>query len=154
MRDLILEKNEKVIITVRGMSCASCSARIEKTISGLEGVHFAKVNFANETATVEFDPLQITVDRFPKEIQKLGFEVPTTRQVFLVGGMTWASCVSRVEKNISSLAGVSDIKVNLATEQATIEYFPSLISFDDLKESLGNAGYQLFFTNHDFWRTV
>ncbi len=150
MRDLILEKNEKVIMTIRGMSCASCSARIEKKIVGLDGVYFAKVNFANETATVEFDPLTITAERFPEEIQKLGFEVPATRQTFLVGGMTCASCVSKVEKNISSLAGVSDIKVNLATEQATIEYFPSLISCDDLKESLGNAGYQLFFTNHDF----
>ena len=50
MRDLILEKNEKVIITVRGMSCASCSARIEKKIDGLDGVYFIKVNFANETA--------------------------------------------------------------------------------------------------------
>ena len=150
MRAFILEKNKKVIMTVRGMSCASCSARIEKKIGGLEGVYYAKVNFANETAIVEFDPAIITAEQFPKEIQKLGFEIPATRQTFLVEGMTCASCVSRVEKNISSLTGVSDIKVNLATEQATIEYFPSLISFDDLKESLGAAGYQLFTANHDY----
>ncbi len=150
MRDFILEKNDKVIMTVRGMSCASCSSRIEKKIGGLDGVYFAKVNFANETATVEFDPLKITAERFPKEIQKLGFEVPTTRQSFLVEGMSCGSCVSRVEKSISSLAGVSEIKVNLATEQATIEYFPSIISFDDLKESLDNTGYQLFAANHDY----
>ena len=150
MRDFILEKNKKVIMTVRGMSCASCSARIEKKIGGLEGVYYAKVNFANETAIVEFDPAIITAEQFPKEIQKLGFEVPTTRQTFQIDGMTCASCISKVEKNISSLTGVSDIKVNLATEQATIEYFPSLISFDDLKESLENTGYQLFAENNDY----
>jgi len=150
MRDLFLEKNKKVVMTIRGMSCASCSARIEKKIGALEGVHFAKVNFATETATIKFDPGIITAERFPMEIQKLGFEVPTIRKNFLVKGMSCASCVSRVEKIIYSLAGVSDIKVNLATEQATIEYFPSLISFDDLKESLSNAGYQLFTENNNY----
>ena len=151
MRDLFLEKNKKVVFTVRGMSCASCSARIEKKICALEGVHSTKVNFATETATINFDPRIIAPGRFPMEIQKLGFEVPTINKSFLVKGMTCASCVSRVEKNISSLDGILDVKVNLATEQAIIKYYSFLISFDDLKESVDKAGYQLFKTNEYFY---
>ena len=71
MRDFILEKNKKVIMTVRGMSCASCSARIEKKIGGLEGVYYAKVNFANETAIVEFDPAIIPQNNFQKRFKNL-----------------------------------------------------------------------------------
>ena len=71
MRDFILEKNKKVIMTVRGMSCASCSARIEKKIGGLEGVYYAKVNFANETAIVEFDPAIITAEQSQKRFKNL-----------------------------------------------------------------------------------
>lgn len=78
---MISEKNEKVTLAVKGMSCASCSARIEKKVSGLEGVSSAKVNFAAETATVKFNPEIIPAERFPQEIQKLGFEVPAVQDM-------------------------------------------------------------------------
>ena len=144
MLDVISGKNKIVTFAVKGMSCASCSARIEKKIGGLEGVSSAKVNFAAEIATVEYDPEKIQAEQFPEEIKKLGFEVPATRQIFSIGGMTCASCVSRVEQKLFSLSGVSDVKVNLATEQVSIEYLPSLVSFDILKETLSSVGYQLF----------
>jgi Cu+-exporting ATPase len=143
MRDVISEKNESITLPVKGMSCASCSARIEKKIGELDGVSLAKVNFAAEMATVEFDPEKISAEQFPEEIKKLGFEVPWVHENFPIEGMTCASCVSRVEKKLSSLSGVSEVKVNLATEQASIEYLPALIGFTGLKEALSNAGYHL-----------
>ena len=143
MRDVISEKNESITLPVKGMSCVSCSARIEKKIGELDGVSLAKVNFAAEMATVEFDPEKISAEQFPEEIKKLGFEVPWVHENFPIEGMTCASCVSRVEKKLSSLSGVSEVKVNLATEQASIEYLPALIGFTGLKEALSNAGYQL-----------
>jgi len=143
MRDVISEKNETIALPVKGMSCASCSARIEKKVGELDGVSLAKVNFAAEMATVEFDPEKISAEQFPEEIKKLGFEVPSVHETFPIEGMTCASCVSRVEKKLSSLPGVSDVKVNLATEQASIEYLPALIGFNGLKEALSNAGYNL-----------
>jgi Cu+-exporting ATPase len=143
MRDVISEKNESITLPVKGMSCASCSARIEKKFGELDGVSLAKVNFAAEMATVEFDPEKISAEQFPEEIKKLGFEVPWVHENFPIEGMTCASCVSRVEKKLSSLSGVSEVKVNLATEQASIEYLPALIGFTGLKEALSNAGYHL-----------
>ena len=141
---MISEKNKTITLAVKGMSCNSCSARIEKKVGGLEGVSSARVNFAAEIATIEYDPVIIQVGRFSKEIQKLGFEVLSTRKVFMIKGMTCASCVSRVENKLSSLSGILDVKVNLVTEHVSIEYLPSLISFDVLKENLSSAGYQLF----------
>ena len=82
MRDAISEKKETISLVIKGMSCASCSARIENKVGSLEGVSSAKVNFAAETAKVEFNPEIIQAEQFPGEIQKLGFEVPLTRQVF------------------------------------------------------------------------
>ncbi|SVC03931.1 uncharacterized protein METZ01_LOCUS256785, partial [marine metagenome] len=141
---MISEKNKTITLAVKGMSCNSCSARIEKKVEGLEGVSSARVNFAAEIATIEYDPEIIQVEQFSKEIQKLGFEVLSTRKVFMIKGMTCASCVSRVENKLSSLSGILDVKVNLVTEHVSIEYLPSLISFDVLKENLSSAGYQLF----------
>jgi P-type Cu+ transporter len=143
MRDVIPEKQETIALPVKGMSCVSCSARIEKKIGELAGVSLAKVNFAAEIATVEFDPEKISAEQFPDEIKKLGFEVPPVNQTFYIEGMTCASCVSRIEKKLSSLSGVSDVKVNLAIEQASIEYLPALIRFERLKEALSNVGYNM-----------
>jgi Cu+-exporting ATPase len=42
-----------------------------------------------------------------------------------VGGMTCASCVSRVEKALKKVPGVQDATVNLATESARITFAPS-----------------------------
>ena len=143
MRDVIPKKQETIALPIKGMSCASCSARIEKKVRELDGVSLAKVNFAAEIATVEFDPEKISAEQFPNEIKKLGFEVPSVHETFYIEGMTCASCVSWVEKKISSLSGVSDVKVNLAMEQASIEYLPALIGFERLKEALSNAGYHM-----------
>lgn len=40
---------------VLGMSCASCSARVEKTLNHQPGVRKAVVNYASAMATVEYD---------------------------------------------------------------------------------------------------
>ena len=134
---------ENITLPVKGMSCASCSARIEKKVGELEGVDSVHVNFAAEVATIEFDPQKISANQFPKTIEKLGFEIPGLRRLFPVEGMTCASCVSRVEKKLASLEGVREIEVNLATEQVLIDYTPALLDFEVLRSALEQAGYHL-----------
>lgn len=58
-----------------------------------------------------------------------------------VGGMSCASCVSRVEKAISQLPGVYDVSVNLATEVAAIRA-SSEVSASSLVEAIKSAGYK------------
>ena len=135
---------ENITLPVKGMSCASCSARIEKKVGELEGVISAHVNFAAEVASIEFDPQKISADQFPMVIEKLGFEVPRLSKTFPVEGMTCASCVSRVEKKLSSLQGVHAVDVNLATEQVLVDYISALVDFESLRSALEEAGYRLF----------
>jgi Cu+-exporting ATPase len=58
-----------------------------------------------------------------------------------VTGMTCASCVGRVEKNIKKLSGVSETSVNLATEAATVAYDPALVSPQSLIQAVEKGGY-------------
>ena len=55
--------------------------------------------------------------------------------------MTCASCVGRIEKALLKLDGVTDARVNLATEVASITYAPNLIQLDDLTGAVTKAGY-------------
>ncbi|MBA2776212.1 MAG: copper-translocating P-type ATPase [Chloroflexia bacterium] len=60
---------------------------------------------------------------------------------FAVDGMTCASCVRRVEQALAKTEGVSDIRVNLATERAHIAIDPALITVDRLSDAVSRAGY-------------
>ena len=72
--ELVVDQTEKQItIPIEGMTCASCSQKIEKTISKLEGVKTANVNLATEKATIQYDPTVIRLSQIKAEIIKLGY---------------------------------------------------------------------------------
>ncbi|MBI4620129.1 MAG: copper-translocating P-type ATPase [Desulfobacterales bacterium] len=60
-----------------------------------------------------------------------------------IQGMTCASCVARVEKALNSEKGVVKATVNLATEKATIEYSPGIVSVRELKRTVTDSGYKV-----------
>ena len=65
-------------LQISGMTCAACSARIEKVIAKKEGVAHIAVNLAAEKARVEFDPVVIPLEAIITAIEKLGYgaEIP------------------------------------------------------------------------------
>jgi len=62
-------------IKIGGMTCASCSARVEKSIAKLEGVEKVTVNLATEKASVTFDPSLTNLDALRQVIEETGYEV-------------------------------------------------------------------------------
>ncbi|HEY5887743.1 MAG TPA: heavy metal translocating P-type ATPase [Acidimicrobiales bacterium] len=61
----------RVELVVEGMTCASCAARIEKRLNGLDGVA-ATVNFATETASIEA-PEGVTADDLVAQVESVGY---------------------------------------------------------------------------------
>ena len=59
-----------------------------------------------------------------------------------IGGMTCASCVSRVEKALKKVPGVQDAVVNLATESARIVVMPGDNLDARLRRAVRDAGYE------------
>ncbi|WP_439608314.1 heavy metal translocating P-type ATPase [Hydrogenophaga sp.] len=70
--------------------------------------------------------------------------LPQTQIDLGIGGMTCASCVTRVEKALKKQAGVSDATVNLATESArvTLTTHDSVESLARIKRAVRDAGYE------------
>ncbi|HGA0509924.1 TPA: heavy metal translocating P-type ATPase [Bacillus pacificus] len=67
--------SDKAEFTVSGMTCAACANRVEKRLNKLEGVNEATVNFALESATVDFNPDEINVNEMKSVITKLGYKL-------------------------------------------------------------------------------
>ncbi|MEK7946876.1 heavy metal translocating P-type ATPase [Pigmentiphaga sp. YJ18] len=127
-------------LPIEGMTCASCVGRVERALSQVPGVRRASVNLATETAEVEADaPVQAATLR--AAVEKAGYEIPAGSVDLSIGGMTCASCVSRVEKALARVPGVAGAEVNLATETARV----SLVSKVDPAVLIGaveKAGYE------------
>jgi Cu+-exporting ATPase len=65
-----------------------------------------------------------------------------------VEGMTCASCVLRVEKVLQRIDGVNAASVNLASENARIEFDPSRVTVAQMQKAVDGAGYRLIAPEH------
>lgn len=133
---------KKVTIDVLGMTCAACSARVERAIKKLEGVIDSSVNLLAQNATVEFDKDKLSVDDIVKTIEKTGYEVPLTKKTLIVEGMTCAACSARVEKVLNRLEGIKRATVNLSTNKAIVEFPSGAVEDEDLIKAIEKAGYK------------
>ncbi len=64
-----------------------------------------------------------------------------------VSGMTCASCVAHVEDALKGVKGVSQVRVNLATSKAAVDYVPLEASLAAMKEAVDDMGYELVLDN-------
>lgn len=67
-------KESACSIDIEGMSCAACSAKIDKVLNEQEGVHYASVNLTTEKAIVEFDRTKIAAVDIIDAINDLGYK--------------------------------------------------------------------------------
>jgi len=62
------------IFNIKGMGCAACAQRIEKTVNKLSGVKQAAVNFANEKLFVEYDKSKLSSVDIKEAVKNIGYE--------------------------------------------------------------------------------
>ena len=68
-------KIEKLSLPVEGMTCASCVARVEKTIAKFEGVKNVNVNLATEKASFEYDPKLVDLKKLAESVEDAGYKL-------------------------------------------------------------------------------
>ena len=72
-----MAKNQtvKASFPVLNLGCASCAAKVEKTLNSQKGVATAFVNYAFATVTVEYNPLKMTPELLREAVQKAGYDL-------------------------------------------------------------------------------
>ncbi|WP_431208127.1 heavy metal translocating P-type ATPase [Burkholderia cepacia] len=146
-----------VELDIDGMTCASCVSRVEKALAKVPGVTRASVNLATERATVDVTA-DVSAAQLVETVKQAGYgATPTVTDAGFtalapaspaapasieldIEGMTCASCVSRVEKALAKVPGVTRASVNLATERATVDAAPD-VTAARLAEAVKQAGY-------------
>lgn len=76
-----IAKGSKAELKITGMSCAACSAKIEKKLNKTEGIEQANVNLATGRASVEYDVSKVKINDIIKIIQDLGYVAERAEEV-------------------------------------------------------------------------
>ncbi|MDR1421266.1 MAG: heavy metal translocating P-type ATPase [Coriobacteriales bacterium] len=66
---------QTAVLNIGGMTCAACSARIERVVGRIEGVQQASVNLATEKGTFVYDPALLEQNAIEAAIVKAGYEI-------------------------------------------------------------------------------
>ncbi len=67
--------SQKITAPVSGMTCASCVARVEKSISKIDGIKNVVVNLASEKATFEIDESYTSLTQVKKAVEDAGYKI-------------------------------------------------------------------------------
>ncbi len=134
-------------LTVEGMTCGSCSARVQRTLEKQPGVVAAEVNFATGQARVRVTG-DVDLEAAAAAVERTGYPVtlpqPAATEVVLdVEGMTCGSCSARVQRALEKRDDVVAAAVNHATGRATVTLDGVEPDLDALAATVTSAGYQV-----------
>ena len=142
----------RALFKVEGMSCASCSGKIERTMAKTDGVRSAKVALLAAQAEIVFDPSATNADELADVMNGLGFQARCVRKsnvakpgdsaapkstsfyFRLDAGRTKRAVLRRVRDVLNAYAGVRDVEWdNTSTDEVLlrVELEPRPISKDD-----------------------
>lgn len=129
---------------VRGMTCASCAAAVERVIGKMDKVVRVQVNLILEEVVIEAQG-DITFEEVAQVVSKAGFCLERKEHVqvntYAIEGMHCASCSASVEKLLRQFDEIKEANVNLVMHTVTITYV--INRFDVWKQALEKAGFTL-----------
>ena len=148
----------QVLLSVGGMTCASCSSTITESLSALPGVHDVAVNLLGNSASVVVDDRD-RVAAVVTAIEDAGYEaevitVASSRPAaplkqpdgpyrvgLSVGGMTCVSCVNTVTALAEDIPGINNVAVSLIGKSATATIVRQELA-EQLVTAIEDAGYE------------
>ena len=129
----------KYSLKIKGMTCAACAARIEKSLKKLDNIKEPNVNLTMASASFEAD--NVNLEEVTKNIEKLGYEVESEKIELNIMGMTCAACSTRIDKQIKKLPGVLSSSVNLTTNKGTFTVIKGVQNEETLISKIKSLGY-------------
>jgi len=142
------EHFQEIELKITGMSCGSCAAKVETNVGGMDGVHSVNVDLSGKRGIVRYDPGKTGADEIKDIIHRLGYraeeiEKKDEKEIHLkISGMSCASCVASIEKNVGQMDGVASIKVNLVTRKAMVRFDGEKTGVDEIKAVVERTGYR------------
>src|SRR4051812_8187266 len=133
----------RIVLPIEGMTCASCAATVQEALAGASGVTSAGVNFATNKAAVDYDDAHTTVAELIKTVREAGYNCGKASVTFGITDLHYAPSVAPLEQSLGRVSGVIRAVANQATETATVDYIPGVVSATDLEQAVTSAGFEV-----------
>src|SRR5512147_768184 len=123
---------KQITIPITGMTCANCSATIERVTKKMPGVEQAAVNLASERGTWVYDPGVVSQDQIIARIGDIGYGVATAEAELPLQGLHDETDARVIEESLRQTEGVLKASVSSISNKARVEYLPTMIGQGDL----------------------
>ncbi|MEK7866289.1 MAG: heavy metal translocating P-type ATPase [Planctomycetota bacterium] len=123
----------RIVFPIAGMTCASCAARIEGALAGVDGVSRASVNYAAARATVEYDPVRVAPSALLERVRSIGYDAVTAKAAFLVDDPA-----TDIESLLRARGGVTSARVEGASIE--VSFLPTVTSAGELRRAIEATG--------------
>lgn len=138
-----MESTEKVKIKLGGMTCANCAYKIETKLKDLEGVNSSVVNFANEEATVDYNPNITNYDKFNKAIHDLGYKSSLAKIDLRILDILREEEYNELIKKVKNIHGIYDTRPNFNASKLFIEFNELEIDESKVYSSIKQLGINI-----------
>lgn len=115
---------------------------LESALQVLDGVQQVTINSGAGLLRVEYDPEKATVPQMAQAVKSAGFTLDAVQTRIGVENLRCASCVQFIETELKATPGVLKALVNVATQEATVDYLPEKTTLANLNTAIENWGYK------------
>ena len=115
---------------------------LESGLRALEGVHQVTTNAGSGILQVEYDPQLVNIPQMVAVIRSAGFQPGGSNARIGIENLRCASCVKFIENELKSTEGVLSATVNIATQEASVDYLPQKATLAQLNAAIESWGYK------------
>lgn len=152
------QTRKKGYFHVRGMTCASCVSAIEKHCMKIIGVESVLISLLGAKAEIDYDEDLTNVDEIAASLNGLGFPTEVIHEPgngitsieIEIHGMSCSSCVSKIEKAVMEINGVTKASVALTTERGRFDYRSEETGPREISDKIISLGFDaIVISNRD-----
>ena len=132
----------RIELPVSGLPLKEHSTHLESVLRAVDGVGDVKINVTTGRLEVQYDAQKVDVAKLVGAVKSIGFQVGGTNIKIGIENLRCASCVKFIEDELKSTQGVLNAVVNIATQEATVDYLPQKTTLADLNKAIETWGYK------------
>ena len=117
-----------LILPIDGMTCASCSARVKKSLDEVDWIKSVDVNLAAEQAAIGYLGRIINTDELKKTVTDAGYSIRLRTSEIIIAGFTDPTKIKALQNALNHISGLEETSFNTANETLTLKYIPGVIA--------------------------
>jgi P-type Cu+ transporter len=125
-----------MVLPIDGMTCASCSARVKKSLDGIDWVQSVDVNLAAEQAAIGFNGPVADAEKLIATIEDAGYSIRTRTSEIVIPEFNDPTKLISLQVALKEIPGVEESSFNTANETLSLKYIPGIVAVRTVEKTI------------------